>query len=282
MSVQLGNLAITSGVDATFQGAPSEGVKAILIGNESGLTVTITMESGGVQKTLYPSTLDWFNVNPGFSGNILIHPISILNNVSSWPASSLLFDAIGLNDPEEASMYPLALQRNTNVGNVVNLLGGIATSVQNDISVAGTTFVESTVSGDTQPGVTLTNDGVMVLGNGAGRVGKMFLSDNSSLLQVTGGANFDNGLVNIPGGSTGQLQLLSLALTAGTLTRIAFGFHSATTTGTAVSHGLGATPSAVFICPRAITTNFNVDFVGLTTFTVTVGSNCNVWWLAIA
>src|ERR1700737_1019074 len=108
MSSSLGSLAIVANTAATFS-APNSGVKAILIGNESGLTVTITMESGGVQKTLYPSVLDWFAVNPGFTGTIKITPTVILNNSSSFPSSSLIFDAIGLNDPEQASMYPISL-----------------------------------------------------------------------------------------------------------------------------------------------------------------------------
>jgi len=105
MSIQLGNLAIAAGVKAIFK-APSDGCKAILIGNASGLTCTIAMESGGVSKTLYPGVLDWFQVNPGFTGNIQINPQALLSNVSQWPASLLIFDAIGLRDPEQASQYP--------------------------------------------------------------------------------------------------------------------------------------------------------------------------------
>src|SRR5712692_7423644 len=106
MSNYLGSKVIASGVNDYFQ-APDSGVKAILIGNESGLTCTITMESGGVQKTLYPGQLDWYPVKIGFTGNIKISPSTILSNVAAWPSSSLVFDAIGLNDSEEASQYPV-------------------------------------------------------------------------------------------------------------------------------------------------------------------------------
>jgi hypothetical protein len=164
MSSPLGSLCITSGSDETFP-APSDGHKAILIGNESGLTVTITMESGGVSKTLYPGVLDWFAIKKGFTGNIKIHPITILNNVSSWPASSLVFDAIGLQDPEDASMYPISFNRNTNIGNNVNTVGGISTAIQNDNNVVPTSIMEATPAGDGASAVSLTNAGVFTLGN---------------------------------------------------------------------------------------------------------------------
>ncbi len=111
MSFNVGTLAITSGNDTSFQ-VPNDGVKAILIGNESGLTVTITMESGGVQKTLYPSSLDWFSVKKGFSGRIKIHPVTVLNNVAAWPASSLIFDR--LKNDREHSRYQCLLKRGDN------------------------------------------------------------------------------------------------------------------------------------------------------------------------
>ncbi len=73
-----------------------------------------------------------------------------------------------------------------------------------------------------------------------------------------------------------------LNLIAGSISRIAFGFSAATTGGTAITHGLGTTPTLVLICPRTTQTTFAVDSVGSTTFTAFVGTNCNVWWLAIA
>lgn len=163
MSMNLGTLAITT-TNTSFP-APNDGVKAILIGCESGLTCTITMEGGGVQKTLYPGTVDWFDVRKGFTGNIKIAPVAILNNVATFPASTLIFDAIGLNDSEQANMYPLALpSRNTNIGNQVNTVGGVANSIQNDNSTAGTLIAESTVAGDSASAVALLNTGHLTLG----------------------------------------------------------------------------------------------------------------------
>src|SRR6266568_2197985 len=88
----------------------------------------------------------------------------------------------------------------------------------------------------------------------------------SGALTVNGATTL-NGVLNLIGGS---------------ISRIGFGFNAATTGGTAITHGLGATPTIVLICPRTTQTTFAVDSVGSTTFTAFVGTNCNVWWLAIA
>lgn len=198
MSMSLGTLAITASKPVIFQ-APNDGVKAILIGCESGLTCTVTMESGGVQKTLYPGTVDWFSVNKGFNGNIKISPIAILNNVSTFPASTLVFDAIGLNDSEQASMYPLALpSRNTNIGNSVNTVGGGSNFIQNDANNTGTSIMEATVSGDSASAVSLTNDAIMTLGSAA----------HKGSLTALGPVNGQGGLVAGTNGSGKQLEFL--------------------------------------------------------------------------
>lgn len=163
MSINLGTLPIVGNVKTTFE-APNEGVQAILIGNESGLTVTITMQSGGVQKTLYPSTVDWFTVNKGFNGIIQISPLALLNNVANWPSSSLVFDAIGNNDTESPSNYPLAMTRNANVGNVASV-GTSSTNIQNDNQalVPSNVFVEATPTGAGSSTVSIATDGTVTI-----------------------------------------------------------------------------------------------------------------------
>jgi hypothetical protein len=164
VSSVLGTLTIASGVKTTFS-APNNGVKAILIGNESGLTCTITMEGGGVQKTLYPGILDWFAVRRGFTGNVLVNPTSVLNNVSTWPASSLLFDAIGINDDENAGMFPVNLNRNNNIGNSVNTVGGSTTSVTNDNQplTPSNQFREATPTGASGSTILIATDGTVTI-----------------------------------------------------------------------------------------------------------------------
>ncbi|SRR6266849_293929 len=143
MSFTVGTLPIVSGQD-TSQKVPTSGIKAVLIGNESGLTVTIAMEGGGVQKTLYPSMLDWFAVKPGFTGNIKVHPVTVLNNVAAWPSSSLIFDAIGVHDHENASMYPVAIPRVSNTGNsnAATLDGSGNLALTGDLQLANNKHVQ--------------------------------------------------------------------------------------------------------------------------------------------
>jgi hypothetical protein len=88
----------------------------------------------------------------------------------------------------------------------------------------------------------------------------------SGSLTVSGVANFNN----------------TLNLLVGSITRIAFGFNSVTTSGTTITHGLGVLPACVLLCPSISTTFFVNSTVTTTTFTATVGTNTNCWWLAIA
>jgi len=68
--------------------------------------------------------------------------------------------------------YPAALTRQTNIGNAVNTVGGGSSFIQNDANTAGTSIIESTVSGDSGSAVSLTNDGLLTIGTAAhpGRV----------------------------------------------------------------------------------------------------------------
>lgn len=194
MSLYLGVLTIASGVKNQFQGAPSQGARAILIGNESGLTCTITMQGGGVQKTLYPSTVDWFAVNQGFTGTIEVVPTAILTNAASFPASELLFDAVGPSDPEQSSQYPLSLQRNTNIGNSVSATVVSASSVQNDGNGTAVTIVEATVGAEASSAVTLTAGGILTLGN-ASHNGEVILTGSGAQLTNPGTTDLGGGNV---------------------------------------------------------------------------------------
>jgi hypothetical protein len=111
MSENLTTLNIaTAGQVLTYR-VPVYNIKALVIGNESGYTCTVTLVGGNVSKTLYPSTVDWFQVTDGFKGDVSIQANAVLNNISSYTANSLIIDAIEKNDPEEASMYPMSLPR---------------------------------------------------------------------------------------------------------------------------------------------------------------------------
>ena len=111
MSENLTTLNIVAAGQPIPYRIPVYNIKALVIGNESGYTCTVTLLGGDVSKTLYPSTVDWFQVTDGFKGDLVVLPTTLLTNLSSYTGASVIVDAIGLNDPEEASMYPMALPR---------------------------------------------------------------------------------------------------------------------------------------------------------------------------
>ena len=267
----------SAAISGTFSSNLSNGIGKIIIWNESNWALDLTFTDGETDLAA-AWTASIFELT-GPAGKIAWAQDTQL--ISNFPPLSKVWVVAYRDNERIPGVFPLALVRQATIGNQIALTTA-ATSIQNDASIAGTSLIESKAGADAQSAVTLDNTGVMTLGNGLGRIGKLFLNDNNSQLSVQGSASFDNSNVIVNGGGTGQLQLLSLVLSGGVLNGIRFGFHSATTGGTVITHGLGTTPSAVFICPRAITTDFNVDVVGAATFTVTVGANCNVWWLAIA
>ena len=222
MSNFLGTLTIVANQKTAFT-APNEGLKALRIGNESGLSCVIKMQSCGVEKTLYPSTVDWFPLKTGFNGNVEVNPMVVLNNVTTFPASELLFDAIGLLDPEDGSAYPMALPRVTNQGNA-SVVPQASTSIVNDGNAANTQILESTVSGDGASAVHLTNDGVLALGSAAHH----------------GSVSFDNGLMSSDG--NGHLSVARINFHQGSLTRIASDALVVNNAPAFYNHSLGVVP----------------------------------------
>jgi|SRR6185312_1397743 len=106
-----------------------------------------------------------------------------------------------------------------------------------------------------------------------------FFNSVESFLVTLNSASYDNNISS----SGGTLQVKAISPTHGSITRIAFGFAAVTTGGTTVTHSLGAVPAGIFVCPAGVSTTYHIDNYGSTsTMTITVGSNCNVWWLVIA
>ncbi len=161
--------------------------------------------------------------------------------------------------------YPSSLVRQTIVGNSINLATS-TTNLVNDGNLAGTQIIEATVAGDGSSAVSVTNDGVVALGN-ALRPGKVVTNgngevdtntivspaDGGSVLSVTAGkTRLQNSSViafQVPPGTdranitNTAFQLLGTTvfkgLTGDTIAR--FGSSSGTGTGT-FNHTLGATP----------------------------------------
>lgn len=112
-------------------------VAGYIIGNESGLSVTVEMQGLFNPKNLYPGTVDFFPCKANFSGNILINNVTMLSNVSSWPSSFLTVDMVTLQDKIDTSLYPMALPTRqtttpTTSGNpIFSATYGVGTSANN-------------------------------------------------------------------------------------------------------------------------------------------------------
>lgn len=271
MSQNLGTLAITSGQPTVFSSAPPMGARAVVIGNESGLTCTITMEGGNVQKTLYPGTVDWFTIKPGFTGTIRVSPTAILNNSSSWPASSLVFDAIGINDEEQAYMYPISLVRNTNIGNSVSTSVTSTNAISNTTNAPGSNWLtvtpndaaSPTFSGDTSGNLTVKGDNAGTLTTLlqliAGASPAVKIAAAAIIAEVLGGlkvdgtfesagaATFDStlaatGTITANGGvNVGTIRDNSTGATQATLATAGITFPNITTHTGGIQLGSGAT-----------------------------------------
>src|SRR5229473_3731643 len=115
MTQFLGIQAVVANTPASFR-TSSQGYSGLLIGNESGLTVIITLDGTGHSKSLYPGVVDYFPLTSGYTGTVIIGSTAQLNNVASWPSSFIQFDAVGIHEHINLNAYPLTLPRLTNIG----------------------------------------------------------------------------------------------------------------------------------------------------------------------
>jgi hypothetical protein len=126
-----GTLTIAAATPASID-VGRGGLSGVLIGNESGLTVIVTMQGANVSRSLYPGTIEWFPIANGspFNGNILFNPQANLSNTSSWPSSYLQIDTYGPSEKPQGT-YPVSLPRSNNVGNTVTTTGGSTPTTMN-------------------------------------------------------------------------------------------------------------------------------------------------------
>jgi hypothetical protein len=111
MTQDLGNITLIPGIINTFS-APFSGVAGIIIGNESGFTCDIQMGVSS-NRSLKPGTQDFFPINNGFNGVIIINPKSLLTTANLYPSQTIFFEAVGFHEGFDPSGYPMALPRNT-------------------------------------------------------------------------------------------------------------------------------------------------------------------------
>jgi hypothetical protein len=273
-----------------FNAGFANGHGRIVVYNESNVNLQLSWGSFTTYCPAWTAMLYCISHN---NANITWSSVATLNSASP-PVSLVIVEAY--EDSEAiVGTYPAALVRQTNVGNPVSVNGGSVTAVTNDGNAAGTQFVEATVGTDSQPGVTLTNDGVLVLGNGLGRTGKIFLSDVSgnATLVVEGSGNFANGglLIN---GTTGQIQAAGgivltggvLQLLTGSISRISKFSGGSVQGKVTVNHGLGVVPDLVLVTfnlsSTPVAATIGPNYATLTSTTVDIWASVAANFVGVA
>lgn len=192
------------------------------------------------------------SVGRGYTGQLSITPSDITGAGSTAPSN--LVSVNGFLDGELGQPMSVALAR------LVHTVSNPATSVSNLNNPSGTPLVTSLVSGDTQTAVSLTNDGILVLGN-SNHHGSIS-SDNGAVATDGNGNltvsstikpfNINSDQTKFQTDGSGNLNCVDVTLNqmifklAGSLTGIsAFGPYTVGTTGTAFAHNLGGTPTIV-------------------------------------
>src|SRR6266705_351065 len=157
----------------TFSVPQSSASGKMVVWNKSNISIQLNFQNGDT--TYVPAwTARLFCGNYGGS-TVTWSQHSTL--ASSGPPLSQVVVETFASDEAIPGTFPATLSRQSNIGNVVNTVGGTATAVQNDGNIAPTTFIESTVSGDSISSVTMTNSGILTLGSAA-RHGTIKFYDN--------------------------------------------------------------------------------------------------------
>lgn len=304
MAKFFGTFPITANVRTIVNSVGPSGLSGVLLGNESPYHVIVTLDGTGLSRTLYPGTVDFFEITKGFNGNIFLDPSALLNNTASWPSEFVQVDTLGSNE-RPTGVYPYTLVRTTNQGSNV-----AATAIDNEGNPPLTQIITAIVAGDSpNKAVSMTNDGIfsvgtaahpglisfdngLILSNGAGRWTVVLLNTNTidspadggnSVLSVTAGITRlqSTGVIRIqvPGGQTnwefdnaGNFNNIHggrINFKTGHIQEINNG--AVTTSGTVlVPHGLSTTPEAVLVSPESpgASTTFSANTYTATNFTL--------------
>lgn len=102
--------------------------------------------------------------------------------IGGSPANNVLGEAYERTEVSDVAWTEGPLNRQTSIGNTLPV-STTTNLVKNDGNAAGTTFVESTVSGDSSSAVQLNNDGTLILGN-ANRGGLLKLVSGVSNIKI--------------------------------------------------------------------------------------------------
>src|SRR6266536_531933 len=141
----------------TFKAQAPSGTYKMVVMNESNVNLIFTFSNGDT--TQVPAWQSRLYCRHDGNSNVKWAQQTTLN-ASGSPVSQVIIETFAQHE-EIIEGYPAPLVRQTNVGNMVTTVGGGSSFVQNDSNAAGTSIVESTVSGDAGSAVSLTNDGIL-------------------------------------------------------------------------------------------------------------------------
>jgi len=100
-----------------------------------------------------------------FRGKIVITPSVNLSNASFTPSNLLSINAYQPGELAMPQSQPMTFL--ANVGNTINVVGGIAAQVVNQGNPAGSNLIQAQVTGDSGTSINVTNDGIFVIGDTA-------------------------------------------------------------------------------------------------------------------
>lgn len=256
-------------------GAADPGAK-ILFYNESNYNLLLNFQNGN-QDMLHAWEARWWPLD-GNTPELEWSVDSVLQSLG--PPISKVMGTLYAAGEQLPGTYPVSLIRQTNVGNVINTVGGIASGIQNDTNTAGFEIAEATVQGDNASAVALYNNGHLSLGTfnnpaqltlvcALGTItidtnGKMTLPDQLLVNLLTALANNDLGfhvasgqrvVATINGvdtfsvnGNGANLLSGTLALRAGSISKIGHILNKAVLGGkTSINPGLGIKPDVVLL-----------------------------------
>jgi len=167
------------GIGTFNVGAANDGSK-ILFYNESPLNFDLDFLNGS-SDTLHAWEANYWTLDADTKAiQWQIDPDSL--NVTDPPISIVFMTLYGPTE-KITGTYPMALIRQANVGNALNTIGGIASSVENESNPAGTMVVEAEQIGASVQTVYLGNDGNFYLKQYVGGV------LTTLLLTIVGAAN---------------------------------------------------------------------------------------------
>lgn len=231
------------------------------------------------------------------------------------PAISKLF----INYFAPGEPIPNITLGNSPVGGTTSVAGGIANSVQQDGSVAGTSLIEATPAGDGASAVSILNSGVAQLGSTL-RAGSLtcenttgdsmcfsgdgigtntsnlwtFLDTRSTQTKLFGIHNTAGNGVGLGGEGTldatvdvNGITLLSgsLIFLLGSISRISKFSGTAASTGTTVNHGLGVVPDIILLSLTGTSSALSMvkyDDTTMTTTTVKITSDSSRTFVGLA